>query len=100
MGLAASVEGRFPEVEVPQAGGWTGLLRRRLITFSLGFLVVYVDQATSLGIFLQGLGAGLLGLLVAIIILTLFKNRELGEFIRALSARVWREPIRVEEEEI
>jgi putative peptidoglycan lipid II flippase len=60
----------------------------------------YVNQATYLGIFLQGFGAGVLGLFSAVAVLTLLKSVELAEFKNALSARVWREPIRVGQEEI
>ncbi|MEK7136584.1 MAG: lipid II flippase MurJ [Patescibacteria group bacterium] len=67
---------------------------------SLLLLAPYVDQETYVGIFLQGLGAGVSGIMSAILIFFILKSVELAEFTNALSARVWREPIRVEEEEI
>ncbi len=67
---------------------------------ALNALAPFVDQTTSAGIFLQGLGAGLFGLMAGAGLLFLLKSVELAELKNALAARVWREPIRVEEEEI
>ncbi len=45
---------------------------------------------TSLGIFMQGLCAGIIGIIATIIILILLKNRELKDIKQALHEKVWR----------
>lgn len=46
------------------------------------------DITTFAGIFLQGLGAGIAGIVSGIVVLVLLKNRELRELRRALGSRI------------
>lgn len=50
------------------------------------------DINTFVGIFLQGLFAGLLGIAVGILFLTLMKNQELAAVAASLKSRFWRTP--------
>jgi putative peptidoglycan lipid II flippase len=57
---------------------------------TLAFVLPFVDTDTFLGIFLQGLSAGIVGLAVTTYLLYLVKNTELLEAISSLSRRLLR----------
>ena len=48
------------------------------------------DINTLLGIFLQGLISGVMGIASAVLVLYLLKNRELAEVWATLHAKIWR----------
>lgn len=56
----------------------------------LGFFALIFDLNTFWGIFLQGLLAGLIGIVVGVMILKLMNNREVQEVGRALHSKFWR----------
>lgn len=56
----------------------------------LGVMVTVFDTSTVVGIFLQGLTAGLGGILVCILVLWSLGSRELAEMYAALKERYWR----------
>lgn len=59
------------------------------------------DLNTSLGIFFQGLLSGLIGIVVGVIILILFKNQEIKEVWTTLHHKIWRaKPIAPEPESL
>jgi putative peptidoglycan lipid II flippase len=57
---------------------------------SLQFLAPIFNQSKLIGIFSQGFFAGIIGLTVGAIILTLLKNREILEVTKAIKNKVWR----------
>lgn len=57
---------------------------------SLRYFDNIFDLTTALGIFLQGLCAGLLGILVTGVVLSLMKNPELSQAIAVFKQKVWR----------
>ncbi len=57
---------------------------------SLGLFDDVFDIKTALGIFLQGLGAGLIGIVAGIGILYSLNNREIREIWRTLHRKFWR----------
>ena len=73
------------------AGGVTYLI--------LQFLAPVLDQTTGLGIFTQGLFAGLAGLASWVLVLLGVHNQEIAEVIRVLTSRFWRRQIVVPESE-
>ena len=56
----------------------------------LNISIYYLDSSSLVGIFLQGLIASLLSVIVGIIILTLLKNRELSEIWQAIHYKFWK----------
>ncbi len=56
---------------------------------ALGFLDNVFSLSTGLGVFLQGLFAGLAGILAGTIALALMKNEELSSLVQALSHKFW-----------
>jgi putative peptidoglycan lipid II flippase len=58
---------------------------------SLGALPRIVDTATALGIFLQGLIAGVLGLIAGVGVLSLLKNPELKEVMAIIPRKIFKE---------
>ena len=56
----------------------------------LNLLDNYLDVNTLLGIFLQGLLAGLLGIISFVIVLYLLKNEELMDVWNTLHAKIWK----------
>ena len=83
--------GRFPRVvdkalwqsvAASLAGGVTSY-------FALNLLDDWLDLDTFLGIFTQGLLAGLLGLLVFVLILWRLDNKEIKEIVRSLHHQFW-----------
>ncbi|MFA6898520.1 MAG: lipid II flippase MurJ, partial [Candidatus Paceibacterota bacterium] len=56
----------------------------------LGVFSRIFDLNTVFGVFLQGFGAGLGGILTYVIILRLLKSRELGEVWRTLHHKIWK----------
>ncbi len=84
--------GRFSRV-VDRALGQSALssLVAGVVTYQvLGWLAPLVDQNTFSGIFVQGLVAGLAGLITLIIILRGFNNREINEIETSLRHKFWR----------
>lgn len=57
---------------------------------SLRFFDDVFNIQTTLGIFLQGLCAGIVGLVVMVLVLLLLKNRELQDVSKALHEKVWK----------
>ncbi len=66
---------------------------------TLTWLVVWFDQNTFLGIFLQGLIAGALGLSVLFLTLKYFNNQELAEIGSSLKRKFWRVRVIAPEQE-
>ncbi len=61
----------------------------------------FLDLNTTLGIFLQGLLAGLLGITVGVVVLKLLKNQEIVEIWKTLHRKIWKaKPLPVEIVEI
>lgn len=58
--------------------------------YALKFFAILFDLDTFLGIFLQGLFAGFLGLLAGSLVLWFFKNREFQEFSEAFRDKFWK----------
>jgi putative peptidoglycan lipid II flippase len=58
--------------------------------YSLNILDNFFDINTVLGIFLQGLLAGLIGMAVGVIVLALLKNREADDVWQALHKKFWK----------
>jgi putative peptidoglycan lipid II flippase len=58
--------------------------------FSLRFFDDVFNVETSLGVFLQGLCAGMIGSVVIVLILYLFKSSELRDIAKTLKEKVWR----------
>ncbi len=84
--------GRFPKV-VDRALGQSviGSLVAGLVSYqSLFWLAPLLDQNTFLGIFTQGLIAGLLGLSVLVLVLKYFGNKEISEIEQSLKRKFWR----------
>lgn len=48
------------------------------------------DLNTTIGVFMQGLCAGIIGIIVTILVLKLLKNRELQDIKQALHEKVWK----------
>lgn len=66
---------------------------------ALQVFALFLDQGTFLGIFLQGLLAGLVGLVAWVFLLRVLQNRELEEVHSALRHKFWRaKPIAAEPE--
>lgn len=59
--------------------------------YGLKLFTLVFDLNTFLGIFLQGLLSGILGLLAGALVLYFLKNREFMEISSALGAKLWRE---------
>ena len=57
---------------------------------SLDFFGRFLKLSTLAGIFLQGFFAGILGIIVAVIILFVLKNEEINEVVRTLHSKVFR----------
>lgn len=66
--------------------------------FLLNYLSSYFDLQTLVGVFAQGLLAGLGGILVNVLALWIMESRELLEFSRALRHRFWRSQALVPEQ--
>lgn len=66
----------------------------------LNIFVVFLDLRSLLGIFLQGLSAGLLALAAGIIVLLALKSRELAEIGEALRSQFWKTRVIVTDAEI
>lgn len=61
--------------------------------FALGIFVEVFNQETLIGIFLQGLSAGIVGLMAGIIVLELVGNKEIKEIRKALYSRFWKKRV-------
>lgn len=57
---------------------------------SLNFLSQFLNLDTFVGIFLQGLLAGITGIIIGVFVLQLLKNRELKEVASALRQKIWK----------
>lgn len=64
----------------------------------LSFISVGVDQARFLGVFLQGLLAGLFGLFIYAVILIALKNEDIFLFIETVKSRFWKQKVIVPEQ--
>ncbi len=84
--------GRFPKV-VDQALGQSVVASAMsgLVAYqSLNWLDNFLDLDTFMGIATQGVVAGLLGVLVLVVVLMRFQNRELLELKHSLHRKFWR----------
>lgn len=61
--------------------------------FSLNYFAYIFDINTFWGILGQGFFSGILGIFIAFVILLLFKNKELKDFIEVLKTRFWKSRI-------
>lgn len=66
----------------------------------LNFFDKIFDLSTVVGVFLQGLLSGLIGLIVLIAVLYFLKSNELLEVGRALHHRIWKKELAVGEQEV
>lgn len=57
---------------------------------ALQFLDKFLDNSTGMGIFLQGLFAGIFGIAIHILILKLLRNKELEVVIDTIHSRIWK----------
>jgi len=64
---------------------------------SLVFFGYLLDINTVAGIFLQGLFAGLIGIVAGIVVLALLKNNELKEIRKSLNMRIWKSGVIIPE---
>ena len=48
------------------------------------------NMSTGLGVFLQGFISGMIGISFGIFVLSLLKNEELADLVKALSHKFWR----------
>ena len=94
-------------------GNFSKMVRRSLLqAFSVSVIVGFVahnglklfapvfETDSLLGIFSQGLFAGLLGIIAGIIVLFLLKSRELGEVWSAVHTKFWKEKVIATDPEI
>lgn len=84
--------GRFSQVVDRSIGqSVTASLAAGVVAYvMLNFLDNFLDLNTFIGIFTQGLGAGLVALIVFIFILWHFQNKELNEIVKSLHTKFWR----------
>jgi putative peptidoglycan lipid II flippase len=47
---------------------------------------------TTLGVFLQGLFSGVIGVMFAVLVLIIFRNQELGDIWQTFRGRIWKQP--------
>ncbi len=83
--------GRFPKV-VDRALGQSvvGSLVAGIVSYqALNWLAPLLNLNTFVGIFIQGLVAGLLGLAVLYLLLKYFNNKELAELEKSLKQKFW-----------
>lgn len=66
--------------------------------WGLVFLEPLGKEQTTFGVFLQGLGAGLIGIVAWVLIMILLGNREFSAVIQTLRSRIWKSPKPVIEE--
>ncbi len=66
----------------------------------LNILAPLLDTTTLIGIFLQGLGAGLLAIIVGVVVLLALKSRELAEIRGSVMGRFWRTKVIATDPEI
>lgn len=59
---------------------------------SLNIFDTVFNLNTTIGIFLQGLISGCIGILFAILVLLIFKNQEIGDVWQTLKGRIWKRP--------
>lgn len=64
----------------------------------LSFISVGVDQARFLGVFLQGLIAGLFGLFIYALVLIGLKNEDIWLFIETVKSKFWKQKVIVPEQ--
>lgn len=67
--------------------------------YSLRLFSSFFSINTFWGIFLQGLISGILGILAGLIILYLFKNKELLDLIKALRTKFWKTKVIIGDQE-
>ncbi len=71
------------------------------VTFiSLRFFNIFFTLEKSLGVFLQGFCAGIVGIVVGIFVLILLKNREIKEIWQTLHHKIWKSDIVVPDQEV
>lgn len=66
----------------------------------LNFFARFFNLGTSLGIFLQGLFAGIFAILAGIAVMALLKSQELTDIVAALKSRFWKAPVIATDPEI
>ena len=66
--------------------------------FSLKVFAEMFDLDTFIGIFLQGLLSGLLGITAGVLVLLYLKNQEFYEFYEAFKDRIWKKNLVVTSE--
>ena len=66
---------------------------------SLNMFAPVFDTSTGLGVFLQGLISGILGIGTAFLILYLLKSEELGDLIKTLKTKFWHAKVLVSPQE-
>ena len=79
-------------------GLWRVLFHSFGAAFIMGFVAYWGlfllqplgAQETVIGIFLQGLGAGILGIIAWVVTLILLENKEFGAVVQTLRSRVWK----------
>jgi hypothetical protein len=60
---------------------------------SLRVYALFLPLSKVWGLFLQGLFAGITGIVVLVIILKLLKNKELDDVINTLHKKIWKTPV-------
>ncbi|MCA9351489.1 hypothetical protein KC929_01785, partial [Patescibacteria group bacterium] len=73
---------------------FTGSLLMGLVAYlTLQSIEPYINQASTISVFMHGLVAGLVGIITGVLFLWLVRNEEIRIFTRAIRRRVWRGPI-------
>jgi peptidoglycan biosynthesis protein MviN/MurJ (putative lipid II flippase) len=67
---------------------------------SLNFFVSVFNINTLTGIFLQGLLSGIVGIVSAVLVLAMLKNREIAEVWKALHSKIWKVKVSVPDAEL
>lgn len=66
----------------------------------LNFIQLYIDQDRFWGVLSQGLLSGIVGIIVFIIVMTLFKNEDMNEFLGTFKKKFWKADIVIEQNSI
>ncbi len=78
----------------------TSVIMGAIAYLGLNIFALYFDTSSLVGIFFQGLVAGILAIFVGVVVLMLLKNRELSEVSKAIRHRFWKAKVIATDPEI